>query len=135
MVASLGLVTSNRESEARDEIRQVVIAARQARPDALVKVILETAALTEPQIALGCRAARDAGANFVKTSTGFYPRGGATAQAVTWLVKYAPGLGVKASGGIRDRETAAAMIAAGATRLGTSSGVAIVQRTVSAAAY
>jgi deoxyribose-phosphate aldolase len=126
MVASLGDLLSGNEPEVAQDIAQLVKAVKNARADAIVKVILETAALTEAQTAIGCRAAKSAGADFVKTSTGFHPKGGATIQAVRWLAKYADGMGVKASGGIKDRAAADAMIAAGATRLGTSSGVAIV---------
>jgi deoxyribose-phosphate aldolase len=135
MVIPFGVLLDSREQEVQDEIAQVVSAVKHVRTDVLVKVILETAALTEDQAAMGCRAAKAAGADFVKTSTGFHPKGGATPEAVGWLVRYAPGLGVKASGGIRDRATAQAMIAAGATRLGTSSGVAIVRGLASIQGY
>jgi deoxyribose-phosphate aldolase len=135
MVAPLGLLVDGREAEVREDIAQVVLAAKGARPDAVVKVILETAALTAAQAAVGCRAARSAGADFVKTSTGFHPKGGATIETVQWLARHAPGMGVKAAGGIKDRASAQAMLAAGATRLGTSSGVAIVKGLTSAQAY
>jgi len=135
MVVSLGLLLDGRQSEVQSEIAEVVTAVKAERSDALVKVILETAALNEEQTRIGCQAAKSAGADFVKTSTGFHPKGGATAQAVHWLVKYAPGLGVKASGGIRDRAAAQAMIAAGATRLGTSSGIAISRGQASSQSY
>ncbi len=93
----------------------------------ILKVILETAVLNEQQIATGCRCAVEAGADFVKTSTGFHPAGGATTQAIKWLRKYAPSLLVKAAGGIRDLATAQAMIEAGAHRIGCSSSVKIMQ--------
>ena len=108
----------------------MVRAARAVWKGTVVKVILETGALTEEQTALGCKAAAEGGADFVKTSTGFHPKGGATVQTVGWLKKYArrrAGLKVKASGGIRDLATGRQqMIAAGADRLGCSAGVAIV---------
>jgi deoxyribose-phosphate aldolase len=135
MVVPLGLLLDGKESEVREEIAHVVHAAKLVRPDAIVKVILETAALTEAQTALGCRAAVAAGADFVKTSTGFHPKGGATVETVRWLARYAPGLGVKAAGGVKDRAAAQAMIAAGATRLGTSSGVAIVKGQTATGGY
>jgi deoxyribose-phosphate aldolase len=96
------------------------------RPIAL-KVILETALLDDEQKVAGCILAKAAGADFVKTSTGFGP-GGATVEDVK-LLKQAvgEGMGVKAAGGIRDYETAAAMIEAGADRIGTSSGVQILE--------
>lgn len=107
----------------RDDIKAVVRAAR----GALVKVILETCYLTDEEKVLACRAAAEAGANFVKTSTGFGP-GGATLEDVRLLrANIPPTMEVKASGGIRDIEAARAFIAAGATRLGTSAGVAIVK--------
>jgi len=135
MVVSLGLLLDGKEAEVHEEVTHLVQTTKLARSDVLVKVILETAALNEEQTAGGCRAAKSAGADFVKTSTGFHAKGGATVQAVRWLAQYAPGLGVKASGGIKDRAIAETMIAAGATRLGTSSGVAIVRGTSSTAAY
>ncbi|GAA4111217.1 deoxyribose-phosphate aldolase [Enteractinococcus coprophilus] len=106
------------------DIRSVVDAA--AGHDVLVKVILETAALTDQAKILACEAALEAGADFVKTSTGFGP-GGATAADVTLLRNtVGHGLGVKASGGIRTRQDAMEMLKAGATRLGASSTYAIL---------
>jgi len=92
-----------------------------------VKVILETGALTSDEKRVACRLARDAGAAFVKTSTGFHPGGGATADDVR-LMRAAVGsaIGVKASGGIRSLADAQAMIAAGANRIGTSASAAIL---------
>ncbi len=87
----------------------------------VLKVIIESAALSDDAIVKACRAAERAGANFVKTSTGFHPAGGASAHAVRLMADTVGGrLGVKASGGIRTAEAALAMIAAGATRLGLS---------------
>jgi deoxyribose-phosphate aldolase len=92
-----------------------------------LKVILETAVLTDEQIVRACRVAEEAGADYVKTSTGFPPAGGATVEAVRLLADTVGGrLGVKASGGIRTREAAQAMVDAGATRLGTSATAAIL---------
>jgi len=126
MVIALETLLSGDLAAARDDVAQVVQAARAIEKGTVVKVILETAVLNEEQIALGCRAVREAGANFVKTSTGLHPRGGATVQTVALLKKYAGGLKVKAAGGIRDLATAQAMIAAGADRLGCSASVALV---------
>lgn len=97
-------------------------AVRDACPAPVVlKVIIESAALTDEQIVGCCEAAERAGADFVKTSTGFRPSGGASEHAVALMAKTVGGrLGVKASGGIRTTEAALAMIAAGATRLGLS---------------
>jgi deoxyribose-phosphate aldolase len=87
----------------------------------LVKVILESAALTRDELVEACRASERGGAGFVKTSTGFHPAGGASVEAVRTMAATVGGrLGVKASGGIRDTATALAMLDAGATRLGLS---------------
>jgi deoxyribose-phosphate aldolase len=102
--------------------------AMRRQPEGLIlKVILETALLTEEEKVRGARLVVEAGADFVKTSTGF-SKGGATVEDVALLARTVGGkIGVKASGGIRDAATARAMIAAGAGRLGTSSGVGIVR--------
>ena len=104
------------------EIRDVIEAADDRR----VKVIIETCYFNDEQIAAACKLAVEAEAHFVKTCTGFSP-GGATVEHVQ-LLRETVGqrAGVKASGGIRDRETTLAMIEAGATRIGTSYGVTIV---------
>ena len=94
----------------------------------MVKVIVESAVLTPVELIKACAIAREMGANYVKTSTGFHPAGGATAEAIA-LMRLVVGdaLGVKASGGVRDCETALKMIANGATRIGTSSGVSMAR--------
>jgi len=93
----------------------------------VLKVIIESAALTDEEIVAVCEAAVDAGADFVKTSTGFHPTGGATVHAVRLMAHTVAGkLGVKASGGVRSYEDAVAMIAAGATRLGVSGSAALL---------
>lgn len=94
---------------------------------AIVKVIIETCLLTEEQKVQACRCAQRAGAGFVKTSTGF-STAGATAEDVALMRKaVGPQMGVKAAGGIRSRQAAEAMIAAGATRIGASSSKAIIE--------
>lgn len=124
MVINLGLVATGRW----DGVAADIEAVRSAVPSAALKVIIESASLTDAQIIEACRAAEASGANFVKTSTGFHPAGGASTAAVE-LMRRTVGdrLGVKASGGIRDTATALAMIGAGATRLGTSATLAILQ--------
>lgn len=99
-----------------------IVTVREAIEESTVlKVIIESAALSDDAIVKACRAAERAGANFVKTSTGFHPAGGASAHAVRLMADTVGGrLGVKASGGIRTAEAALEMIAAGATRLGLS---------------
>ena len=117
MVINLAYAVTNRFDQTESEIRAV----REAAPNVLLKVIIESAALTDEEIVAACRAAEAAGADFVKTSTGFHPAGGASAHAVALMAETVGGrLGVKASGGIRDYATANAMVEAGATRLGLS---------------
>ena len=123
MVIDLGRAKSGDWASIRGEITAVRASATRA----LLKVIIESAALTDDEIVAACEAAEAGGAQFVKTSTGFHPSGGASVEAV-WLMAQAVGgrLGVKASGGIRTSADAAAMIAAGATRLGCSASRAIL---------
>jgi len=125
MVLSLGDLKDGRLERVRDDIAAVVEAA-EGRP---VKVILETALLTAEERVWAVEAAASAGAAYVKTGTGFPPGGPATEEDVRALAALAHpyGLRVKASGGIRDARTARRLLAAGADRLGTSSGVAIVR--------
>ena len=104
-----------------------VTAVREAIPQALLKVIIESAALTDQQIVEVCRVCVDVGADFVKTSTGFHPAGGASAHAVSLMrATVGDALGVKASGAIRDWATAVAMVDAGASRLGPSGTAAVL---------
>ncbi len=112
-----------------EAVRSDIAAVRDAVPAPVVlKVILETAALTDEQIVRCCEIAESSGADFVKTSTGFHPAGGATAHAVGLMAKTVGGrIGVKASGGIRDWAAAQSMVGAGATRLGLSGTEAVLQ--------
>lgn len=122
MVINIGALKSRDYQKALKDIQAVV----QAAPSALVKVILETCLLSDEEKQIGAKLCVDAGAHFVKTSTGF-SKSGATYHDVALLRKaVGPNFGVKASGGIRDLATALAMIDAGATRLGTSSGIPIM---------
>lgn len=125
MVINIGALKEGADDAVLADIRAVVDAAKSF--GSTVKVILETGLLDDEQVVRACNLAERAGAAFVKTSTGF-SSGGATLHHVQ-LMKESVGSGVqvKASGGIRDLATAKAMIAAGADRIGTSSGVAIVQ--------
>ncbi|MBB6693428.1 deoxyribose-phosphate aldolase [Cohnella xylanilytica] len=123
MVINVGALKSGLYDEAEKDIAGVV-AASGGR--AVVKVILETGLLTDEEKVKGCELSKSAGADFVKTSTGFGP-GGATAEDIALMRRtVGPGMGVKASGGVRDADACRAMIAAGATRIGASSSVAIV---------
>ncbi len=131
VVLNLGKLKDGDDKFVLRELRDVVEAA----DDRIVKVILETCLLSRDEIIRACHLVVDSGAKFVKTSTGF-SKSGATLEHVQ-LMREAVGkdFGVKASGGIRDRATAEAMIAAGATRLGTSASVAIVSDGTGAAGY
>ncbi len=123
MVAAIGHILDNDWDYVEDDIRAVVEAARGRG----VKVIIEAAALDPERIIKASAIAREAGAAFVKTSTGFHAKGGATIEAVELMrAAVGPAMGVKAAGGIRDCNGALEMIAAGATRLGTSGGVKLV---------
>lgn len=131
MVLNVGFVKSGKIKEAEEDIRRV----KEACEGKLLKVILETCLLTDEEKELACRIAVAAGADYVKTSTGF-SKGGATVQDVALMRKCVGNkLGVKASGGIRDYDTAMKMISAGASRLGCSAGVAIVNGAASDASY
>jgi deoxyribose-phosphate aldolase len=122
MVMAIGLLRSGEDTAVGDDIAAVVNAV-QGRT---VKVILETALLTADEIDRACVLAKDAGARFVKTSTGFGPAGASFDVVARMRAAVGPTMGVKASGGIRDAARARQMIAAGADRLGTSSAVAIL---------
>jgi len=118
MVINLAFATTGQYSAVQDEIAAV----RAAAPAPVVlKVIIESAVLTDERIVRVCQAAEAAGADYVKTSTGLHPAGGASAHAVELMAKTVCGrLGIKAAGSIRSTEIALEIIAAGATRLGLS---------------
>ena len=124
MVQNIGALKSGDVTLVQQDIQAVVEVAH--AQGALCKVILETALLTDGEKETACRIAQDAGADFVKTSTGFGP-GGATVQDIVLMRRVVgPEMGVKASGGVRTYADALAMIQAGATRIGASAGVRIV---------
>lgn len=131
MVVNVGALKSKDYALVLDDIARVVGAAG----DRVVKVILETGMLTRDEKLIACALSKAAGATFVKTSTGF-GAGGATAEDIALMrATVGPELGVKASGGVRTAADADAMVAAGATRLGASSSVAIVSGGTGAAGY
>lgn len=133
MVINVGFLKSGMIEEAEADIRAVVEAASCHR--VLTKVILETCLLTDEEKVIGCVISKNAGANFVKTSTGF-AKGGATAEDIALMRKVVgPSMGVKASGGVRSREDAENMVKFGATRIGASASVEIVQGKVSTSTY
>ena len=122
MVIDVGAAKEGRFEDVKSDIAAVVAASKPA----IVKVILEVCYLTDEEIVACCKASVEAGAHFVKTSTGFGD-GGATVEAVALMRKtVGPDIGVKAAGGIRTAKDALAMIEAGASRLGCSAGIAIM---------
>lgn len=125
MVINVGALKDKKYDEVRDDIKAVV---EIAKDKALVKVILETCLLTKDEIVKACELSKEAGVDFVKTSTGF-STGGATVEDVKLMREtVGPEIGVKASGGVRTTEDAEAFIAAGANRIGASASIAIVDR-------
>ena len=123
MVLNIGFLKSGMDSEVLEDIKAV----REACRGRILKVIIETCLLSDEEKVRACILSKEAGADFVKTSTGF-SKGGAEVHDVALMHRTVGGsLGVKASGGIRDLDTAMAMIEAGATRIGASAGVAIVK--------
>jgi deoxyribose-phosphate aldolase len=124
MVINIGALKSEDYRTVYEDIASVVRAAHAG--DSIVKVIIEAALLTDEEKVIACQLSKAAGADFVKTSTGFGP-GGATVADVALMRKVVgPDIGVKAAGGVKDLADAKAMIAAGATRIGASAGVRIV---------
>jgi deoxyribose-phosphate aldolase len=124
MVIPVGLLKAGKATEVREDIAAVAAACH--GQGAILKVILETALLTDVEKVTACKLCREAGADFVKTSTGF-STGGATAADIALMRKtVGPDMGVKAAGGIHNYAEAMAMIEAGATRIGASKGIAIV---------
>ena len=125
MVINIGALKSKNYEAVLADITAVTEAAHEG--GAIVKVIIEAAMLTDEEKVIACQLAQAAGADFVKTSTGFGP-GGATLEDVALMRQtVGPDMGVKAAGGVRTLQDALAMIAAGATRIGASAGVAIVE--------
>ena len=122
MVLNIGALKSGDYDLALEDMKAV----REAAKEAVVKVILETCLLTDEEKKKACALAKEAGLDFVKTSTGFSTAGATTADVKLMREVVGDKMGVKASGGIRDRETAEAMIAAGASRIGASKSIAIV---------
>lgn len=132
MVINIGALKSKNFSLVNQDIAAVCAAAK---GKAIVKVIIETSLLTNEEIEKVCTIAKDAGADFVKTSTGF-SGGGATEEAVELMRKtVGPDIGVKASGGVRTYKDVQNMVKAGATRIGTSGGVEILKGTSSTSNY
>ncbi|PIP94224.1 MAG: deoxyribose-phosphate aldolase [Bdellovibrio sp. CG12_big_fil_rev_8_21_14_0_65_39_13] len=131
MVINIGALKEKDYNFIEEDIESVVEAAKEH----LVKVIFETCLLSDEEIVKACQLSEKAGAHFVKTSTGF-SKSGATIEHIKLMRNsVSPNIGVKASGGVRDLETALAMINNGANRIGTSSGISIMQGTQGTSHY
>jgi len=127
MVADLAAVIEGDSRYLLGQLRAVLKVCRSMRPAVSFKLIIESAALSDDQKIFACRIAQQAGVDFVKTSTRSHPAGGATLEAVKLMGESAPACKVKAAGGIRTAKQALEMLAAGAQRIGTSSGVRIME--------
>jgi deoxyribose-phosphate aldolase len=125
MVMHIGALKAGDDAAVRSEIESLSRLVHERR--AILKVIIETALLSEEEKVRACRAARDASADFVKTSTGFSTSGAAAADVALMRREVGREMGVKASGGIRTLDDLLKMVDAGATRIGTSNGVKIMQ--------
>ncbi len=128
MVADLAAILSGDSAYLLNDIRTVLRPCRAVRPYVGLKVIIESAALTDEQIVFACKIVQDAGAAFVKTSTGLHPAGGAKVEHVRLMAAVAPQCRIKAAGGIKTAADALAMIEAGASRIGVSASVAIIDQ-------
>jgi deoxyribose-phosphate aldolase len=126
MVINIGELRSGHADYVREDIRAVVQAARQSGKAVLVKVILENAYLTDEQKVLGCRLVEEAGADFVKTSTGFAPSGATIADLKLMRASVGPQVQVKAAGGVRTLDALLEVIDAGATRCGATATAAML---------
>jgi deoxyribose-phosphate aldolase len=125
MVIHIGALKAGDDAAVRSEIESLSRLVHERR--AILKVIIETALLSEEEKVRACRAARETGADFVKTSTGFSTSGATVADVTLMRREVGPEMGVKASGGIRTLDDLLKMVDAGATRIGTSNGVHIMQ--------
>ncbi len=128
MVTDLAAIIEGNEKYLAQQLSAVLEVCRSMRPAVVLKVIIEAAALTREQKIFACEIANRCGVDFVKTSTGMNPAGGATIEDVRLMKEYAPNCKVKAAGGIRTAKQAIEMIEAGADRIGTSSGVQIIKQ-------
>ena len=123
MVINVGMLKGGHDEYVKEEIKEIKLAVGQK---IILKVIIESCLLSDIEIIRACKAAKEAGADFVKTSTGF-STGGATVEAVKLMREtVGPNMGVKASGGVRTHEDLIKMVEAGANRIGTSSGAKII---------
>ncbi len=127
MVADLAAIIEGDAKYLLHQLMSVLKACRTMRPPVVLKVIIESAALTTEQKVFACQIAQQAGVDFLKTSTGLHPAGGATMEDIALMKQSAPGCRIKAAGGIKTARQAIAMLNAGADRIGASAGVAIME--------
>ena len=127
VVMNVGLFKSGKIAEVETELRQIASNVKSAGVDGICKVIVETGLLNAAEIELACKIVDQSGADFIKTSTGFSKAGGATIEAVEIMNRNRGRLKIKAAGGIRNLNTALALLRAGADRLGASQSVSILK--------
>lgn len=127
MVADLAAIIDGDFKYLSNQLLAVRKVCRSMRPVVVLKVIIESSALSEEQKVFACQIAQQSGVDFIKTSTGLHPSGGATLEDVRLLKETAPNCKIKASGGIRTARKALGMLNAGAQRIGTSSGLQIMK--------
>jgi len=127
MVADLAAIIEGDSKYLSSQLQSVLKVCRSMRPPVVLKVIIESAALSNEQKIFACRIADEAGVDFIKTSTGLHPAGGATVEDIKLMKETAPNCKIKAAGGIRNLEQALEMLDAGALRIGTSSSVQIMK--------
>jgi len=126
MVADLAAIIAGDAKYLSDQLYKVLKVCRAMKPAVVLKVIIESAALDINQKIFACRVAQDVGVDFIKTSTGLHPAGGATVEDVKLMKESAPNCKIKAAGGIKTAKQVIDMLEAGAERIGTSSGVQII---------
>ncbi len=127
MVADLAAIIDDDAKYLSDQLYRVLKVCRSMKPAVVLKVIIESAALDIDQKIFACRIAQDVGVDFIKTSTGLHPAGGATIEDIKLMKESAPNCKIKAAGGIKNAKQAIDMLEAGAERIGTSSSVEIIE--------
>lgn len=128
MVADLASIIDGDKKYLANDLSAILKVCRSFRPAVTLKVIIESAALTDEQIIFACQTAQQVGVDFIKTATGLNPAGGARTEDIQLMAQSAPGCKIKAAGGIKTAAQAIDMIAAGASRLGASASVQIVNQ-------
>jgi len=128
MVADLAAIVEQDGKYLYAQLDAVLKTCRSKSPAVVLKVIIESAALSREQKLFACSVAEQCGVDFIKTSTGFHPAGGATSEDVKLIKETAPNCKIKAAGGIKTAKQALEMLSAGAERLGTSSGIQIINQ-------